>query len=149
MIERGKVYIIPNENEILDGNFYREISSNHLIAFQEFSDKYGLGYQFDIGDSNEAPLMLADAGNLVVKTIDDAGLCAIYLPRVVTDNQNMWLYNQMLEIRNYTTIGGCSLEDNKKIKIIENINDIFQEANRKNAEYSRNSSSYMYTKKRI
>ncbi len=149
MMERGKVYIIPNENEILDGNFHREISSSHVLAFQEFSDKHGLGYQFGIGDSNEAPLILADAGNLVVKTVDDAGLYAIYLPRVVTDNQNMWLYNQMLEIRNYTTVGGYSLENNKEIKIIENINDIFQEANRKNAEYSRNSSSHMYTKKRI
>ena len=149
MMERGKVYIIPNENEILDGNFYREIPSSHVLAFQEFSDKHGLGYQFGVGDSNEAPLILADAGNLVVKTVDDAGLYAIYLPRIVTDNQNMWLYSQMLEIRNYTTVGGYSLENNGRIKTIDNLNEMLQEANKKNVEYSRNSYSRMYTKKRI
>ena len=55
----------------------------------------------------------------------------------------------MLEIRNYTTVGGYSLENNGRIKTIDNLNEMLQEANKKNVEYSRNSYSRMYTKKRI
>ena len=45
-MNRGSVIIIPNENIIEDNYFEKVIVMNHLEGFQEFSNKYNLGYQF-------------------------------------------------------------------------------------------------------
>lgn len=60
------VYVIPNEDKIRDRDLYMGTATNHLPCFQEFPDKYGLGYRFTNDDSQEAPLSLAKDGHLIV-----------------------------------------------------------------------------------
>lgn len=46
MSKRGKLYIIPDENQIIEEEFSRYVSKEHLEGLIEFSDKYKLGYDF-------------------------------------------------------------------------------------------------------
>ena len=45
---RGKVVIIPDERQILADSFERDVyyGEDHVEVYQEFSDKYRLGYSF-------------------------------------------------------------------------------------------------------
>ena len=40
MIERGKVTIVPDENQILLDEYTKKIKKNHLEAFIDFSNKF-------------------------------------------------------------------------------------------------------------
>lgn len=91
MNDRGSVIIIPNENIIEDNYFEKVIVMNHLEGFQEFSDKYNLGYQFSNGDYQEAPIKIAKDGHLIIKTIKDMGVAIFYIPQVITKRQLEWL----------------------------------------------------------
>ena len=46
MIERGKVTIVPDENQILLDEYTKEIKKNHLEAFIDFSKKFKSEYNF-------------------------------------------------------------------------------------------------------
>lgn len=90
-MNRGSVIIIPNENIIEDNYFEKVIVMNHLEGFQEFSNKYNLGYQFSNDDYQEAPIKIAKDGHLIIKTIKDMGVAIFYIPQVITKRQLEWL----------------------------------------------------------
>ena len=85
MIERGKVTIVPDENQILLDEYTKEIKKNHLEAFIDFSNKFKLGYNFTSDDYQYAPEQLARDGHLILKTIDDQKTAIFYIPEVVTN----------------------------------------------------------------
>ena len=91
MLERGFVYVIPDESKILGGAFIKSIEMDHLPAIQEFCDKNKLGYHFTVEQYDKAPCILAIDGNLVIKTENYASFVAFYIPEHVTDNQLMWM----------------------------------------------------------
>lgn len=57
MNRRGKVWIIPDEGQIIQPLFERDVAlgENHTKKIQEFSDMYKLGFQFKPDDYQEAP----------------------------------------------------------------------------------------------
>lgn len=91
MNDRGSVIIIPNENIIEDNYFEKVIVMNHLEGFQEFSNKYNLGYSFSLDEYQEAPIQIAKDGHLIIKTIKDMGVAIFYIPQVITKRQLEWL----------------------------------------------------------
>lgn len=124
---KGSVYIIPNENKILEDEFYQEVIKDHIEAFNAFSDKYKLDYNFTSEDSTTAPYVVAKDGHLVVKIEEDSGLVVCYIPKVVTDRQANWIHANSERIAKYTLVGGFGLKaevngkDAVKIKGIDNI----------------------------
>lgn len=85
MIERGKVTIVPDENQILLDEYTKEINKSHLEAFIDFSNKFKLGYNFTSDDYQYAPEQLARDGHLILKTIDDQKTAIFYISEVVTN----------------------------------------------------------------
>lgn len=45
-MNRGNVYIVPREDVILDEMYHETINNDHLSAMKNFSNKYGLCYDF-------------------------------------------------------------------------------------------------------
>ena len=124
-MKRGKVYIIPNEDQIIEDCFYREIGSSHLRAIQEFSDKYRLGYQFHEEDYQNAPCQVAMDGSLAVA----------YIPEEITDRQSLWLYDHQRELSKYGMIVGYELfkeESNYKLFHLHGLDEIMKSTNKKN-----------------
>lgn len=127
MLKKGSVYIIPDENKILEEEFYHEVIKDHLEAFVKFSKKYKLGYEFSEEDSQLAPFIIASEGHLVIKTEDDSGLIVCYIPIVVTDRQNNWIHSNSNKFEKYTFIGGFGLnsdanhDESLRIKGLDNI----------------------------
>lgn len=134
MTDRGRVIIIPNENKILQSIYEKDIMQNHLEAFRDFSEKFKLGYHFKDEDYQEAPLQIAKEGHLSIKTIDDAGLFIIYIPRVVTDRQIEWFYKNMDNYNQYQTIGGFAIETEEP-QLVEGKEAIKKIMNKRNMLY--------------
>lgn len=137
------VYVIPSEDKISDSEFYMETATNHLLCFQAFSDKYELGYHFSDGDYQEAPLNLAKDGHLVVKIEQASKLFIYYYPKVITDRQNNWIHDNMMLMMNYQAIGCYAMKESndiEDIKIIEGMNAIIHEADRRNMVYEKQTS---------
>ncbi|HBA37721.1 MAG TPA: hypothetical protein DCY94_03275 [Firmicutes bacterium] len=124
---KGSVYIIPDENKILEDEFYQEVKKDHIEAFIAFSDKYKLDYNFTSEDSTTAPYVVAKDGHLVVKIEEDSGLVVCYIPKVVTDRQANWIHANSEKITKYTLVGGFGLKeaangnDAVRIKGLDNI----------------------------
>lgn len=132
---RGKLYIIPDENQILQEVFYRDVQKDHLKAIQEFSDQFKLGYHFQADEYQEAPCMVALDGHLLVKTEENASLAVCYLPERVTDRQNIWLYEHRLEFSQYRMVGGYKLSSGtgkSNIETVHGIDELLVEANKRN-----------------
>lgn len=139
-MKRGCVYIIPDENQILDDCFYREIEKSHLSAIKEFSYYYNLEYEFGKDEYHEAPCMLALDGHLVVKIENTCSNVILYIPEVVTDRQNIWLHNQRENFLNYSTIAGFKLNKEDGIynaKEMLGLDNIIREADRRNIIYGK------------
>ena len=137
-MKRGKVYIIPNEDQIIEDCFYREIGSSHLRAIQEFSDKYRLGYQFHEEDYQNAPCQVAMDGHLIIKTEEDASLAVAYIPEEITDRQSLWLYDHQRQLSKYGMIVGYELskeESNYKLFHLHGLDEIMKSTNKKNFIY--------------
>lgn len=133
------VYVIPSD-KISDSEFYMETEMNHLPCFQAFSDKYELGYHFNDGDYQEAPLNLAKDGHLVVKIEQTSKLFICYYPKVITDRQDNWIHDNMALMMNYPTIGCYAIKESdniEDIKIVEGMNAIIHEADRRNLAYEK------------
>ncbi len=146
-MEYGKLYVIPDENQILEEEFYKDIRTNHLDGFQEFSDQYQLGYQFKKEEYQDAPCYLALDGHLILKTVDDSGLVIIYIPEVVTDRQYMWFYNHQNLLAKYSMIGAYAVHLNENgydTDEIEGMDRIMQIFNRKNMLYQEKKSIDIY-----
>lgn len=111
-MNRGSVIIIPSEDKIEDNYFQADIDMNHLDGFQEFSNKYNLGYSFSLDDYQEAPIQIAKDGHFIIKTIKDLDVALFYIPQVVTKRQVDWLNENIEQFRFFQKIGGFSIENN-------------------------------------
>lgn len=133
MNNRGKLWIIPNEDEILQESFERNVESgkSHTYRMQEFSDIYQLGFKFSEDDYQEAPCEIAALGHLVVKSEDEVSLVICYLPERITDRQCNWLYDNQNMLSKYMQVNGYSLNDNEWNKI-HGIDQIMMDAAKKN-----------------
>ena len=134
-MERGKVIIIPNENKILADYYEKNISMNHLEAYQEFSDKYKLGYHFRVEDYQNAPIVIAKEGHMSFKTTEESNLLIIYLPQTITSRQIEWFYKNK-EKYSSQTIGAFSIEKDS-IKTLKNMLEIEKVINKKYMLYER------------
>lgn len=140
MGKKGSVYIIPNENKILEDEFYHEVIKDHIEAFLAFSDKYKQDYNFTSEDSTIAPYVVAKDGHLVVKIEEDSGLVVCYIPKVVTDRQVNWIHANSEKITKYTLVGGFGLkeDDNGKDAVrIKGIDNIIRTCDIRNMYYEK------------
>lgn len=124
MKNRGKLYIIPDENQIMEEEFMREVRKDHLDGMREFSDKYQLGYNFVDAAYQEAPCILASLGHMVVKTDDEANLVVCYIPLIVTDRQNMWIHNHEDLLQQNQFIGAFLIKEKANHKELETVNGL-------------------------
>ena len=89
---RGKVIIIPNEEQILQETFIRDVKlgESHTKYLQEFSDIYSLGYSFKLDDYQTAPCQIAEEGHSILKSEDSVSLMVLYIPLIVSNRQYNW-----------------------------------------------------------
>lgn len=136
MNHRGKLIVIPNEDEILQEIFERNVrqGESHTRYLQEFSDTYMLGLHFEEDDYQKAPCDIAELGHMVIKVEDDASLVIFYLPERITDRQYLYIYSHQTELEKYTEVSGFSLrkEENSAWENIHKVSGIIEEATRKN-----------------
>ena len=114
MLNRGKLWIVPNEEEIIQPLFFEDLygDEGHLKGIQDFSNQYGLGFNFTPIQSQQAPIVIAEAGHLVIKSDEDNKLLFFYIPKKVTDRQLEYFSNNELEYSNtYKMIGSFNLLD--------------------------------------
>lgn len=140
MGKRGSIYIIPDENKILEDVFYYEIEKDHLEGFIEFSDKYKLNYNFTIDDSVTAPYIVAQDGHLVIKIEESSGLVCCYIPKIVTDRQDNWIHKNSYKFEKYKIIGGFGLRDEsskEKPIEIEGLDKIIRTCDKRNMLYEK------------
>lgn len=113
----------------------------HLKYIKEFVDIYNLSYSFSDNDSNMAPLMLAGAGHLVVKTSwDFMNMVIFYVPKYITYNQKMWLDINLNNFKNYDYVGfnNYSVVNGKiKEELVEDINKEIIEIKKRHIDYYR------------
>ena len=136
MNNRGKVWIIPDEGQIIQPLFERDVAlgENHTKKIQEFSDMYQLGFQFKSDDYQEAPCKIAELGHMVVKSEDSSGLVIFYLPERITDRQLEWVYQNEMILSKYSVIGAYNLQkisDEVKWENFYGMDKIKKEINRK------------------
>lgn len=136
MTERGKVTIIPDENQILADEYTKNINKNHLEAFIDFSNKFNLGYSFTYNDYQYAPEQLARDGHLILKTIDGQKTAIFYIPKVVTDRQVEWFEYNKFDFLHADLIGAFSINgDEEESEQIYGLAEINKEIKRKNILY--------------
>ncbi len=138
MYEHGKVIIIPDENKILQEKYEKPIIKSHLEAFQDFSDKFKLSYNFSLDDYQYAPLELANQGHLILKLLDNNDTSIFYIPRRVTERQLSWIEYNKMDFVNKNLVGAYSLtyEDDEPDQI-NGISDIVNEMRRKYKKYEK------------
>lgn len=136
MNNRGKLIVVPNEEQILQESFEWEVKQgeSHTSDLQKFSDIYGLGYQFKEDDYQRAPCDIAGSGHMVIKTGEAASLIIFYLPERITDRQYNYIYNHQNEFSGYIQVNGYSLRVEETIiwDKIHGIHEIMREAMKKN-----------------
>jgi len=139
MFNRGKLFIIPNEDEILQEVFERKVEEgkSHTTRIQEFSDIYKLGFDFTEEDYQTAPCNIAALGHLVIKTEDEVSLVVCYVPERITDKQYNWLYQNKEMLNSYIQVSANSLEmlteDGACWKKLHGVEEIIREAWKKNS----------------
>ena len=134
MLNRGKLWIVPNEEEIIQPLFFEDVygEESHLKAIQDFSDKYNLGFSFTPNDSQQAPIDIAERGHLIIKSDEDNKLLFFYIPKKITDRQLEYFSNNEIDFSNkYSKIGCFSLED-EGIEVKNGILEIKKDIIRKN-----------------
>lgn len=143
MNNRGKLIIVPNEDEILLDKFekYVEIGKSHTYRIQEFSDMFMLGFNFIEEDYQTAPCEIAAKGHLVIKIAEEESITILYLPEVITDRQYEWLYNNIEELTKYIMVNSFSLTySDENIPVWERIrglNEIIAKSREKNLLYKK------------
>lgn len=140
MVKRGKLYIIPDENQILESEFYREVSKDHVDGMIEFIKNHNLNINLPVDDAQTASCMLANAGHLVVKTEDTAGLAIVYIPKMVTDRQNMWIHSHESELFANNYIGAFAIDkenDYQSLKKESGLHNIIRLCDRRNLFYEK------------
>ena len=102
-LEEGRVIIVPDEEQIKDDLFEEIIvgNENHVDRYQDFSDKYHLGYNFSENDSYIAPLTMASLGHFCYNTAESISNILMYIPEVVTKRQYDYFVNNREMILKY------------------------------------------------
>ena len=102
-LEEGRVIIVPDEEQIKDDLFDEIIvgSENHVDRYQDFSNKYHLGYDFSENDSYIAPLTMASLGHFCYNTAESIDTILMYIPEVVTKRQYDYFVNNRKMILKY------------------------------------------------
>ena len=134
MLNRGKLWIVPNEEEIIQPLFFEDLygEEGHLKGIQDFSDKFDLGFNFTLNDTQQAPIDIAERGHLVIKSDEDNKLLFFYIPKKVSDRQLEYFNDNEINYSNtYKVIGSFSLED-EGIEVIRGLMGIRKELTRKN-----------------
>ena len=133
-----KIVIVPND--VVDVNIYDKPILEHSIDnYIEFSDLYGLNYNFSRKDFKRAPDVIAKDGHLVVKFDDDNNMCIIYLPVFVSNNQYKWLNDNTEILKKYNTVGVFNyIEDSDMPDSLMSVLELLNQANIKNDKYNEN-----------
>ena len=102
-LEEGRVIIVPDEEQIKDDLFEGIIvgNKNHVDRYQDFSNKYNLGYDFSENDSYIAPLTMASLGHFCYNTAESISNILMYIPEVVTKRQYDYFVNNRDMILKY------------------------------------------------
>ena len=100
----GRVIIVPDEEQIEDDLFEGIIvdSENHVDRYQDFSNKYHLGYKFSKDDFLVAPLTMASLGHFCYNTVEGFGNIIIDIPKIVTKRQYDYFINNKEMILKYS-----------------------------------------------
>ncbi len=138
----GRVIIIPDEEQIKDDLFEGIIvgNENHVDRYQDFSDKYHLGYNFSENDSYIAPLTMASLGHFCYNTAESISNILMYIPEVVTKRQYDYFVNQREMILKYVDKKVTAVKKRDGNLIIEALDDfdlIEKEVNKRYEEYKK------------
>lgn len=137
MNDRSKLLIIPDE-QILQEVFEIDLKKgiNHTSEVQKFLDKYQLFLKFNEDNYQKVSYDIAKLGHMVIKIEEDISLVACYLPKIITDRQYNWFYQNSMILNNYRQISCFSLEmviDNSTCwKEIYKFQEIMNEIDKKN-----------------
>lgn len=135
-MEHGQLYVIAKEGDV----FHKKIFEGHLGGIQEYSDINGLGYKFSLDDYQDAPCILATLGNIVIKSVDSSGIIIFYLPEYVSDEQNMWIFQNRQLFDAYSMVG-CfqvkGVEDNYTTENVNGLDNVIKRINRNNILYNK------------
>lgn len=134
---KNSLYIISNDK--LNDTFYKEVM-NHLDGMKEFMTKHGIKYDLSEDDYQETPVALARDGHLVVKFEETSNIVVFYIPRVVNDEQNKWLYYNMNKFANRNIIGGFVIshdETEDKLDEVTGLDKIIRIMNKRNMLYEK------------
>ena len=137
---KGKVVIIPDEDQILQDEFVEEIleGDNHVSAYQKFSIDNNLGLIFGEDEGHMAALETADLGHFNYKTFEDLGIITFYIPKKVTNRQLDYFTTHKSDYEDYGTIGGYTIrkmDDNIFTDEIYGVDEIEQEMIKRNKAY--------------
>lgn len=138
MNERGTLWIVPDESQILSSLFEKRIGNgmSHTLGMKEFVNTYKIDLDIKENDYHNAPCMIAEKGHLVVKSVDDFLQLIFYIPEVITDRQLEFIYNNQMEFSKFQMVGGYSMKylngDGVVWKTLHGINEIMVEINKKN-----------------
>lgn len=143
MNERGTLWIVPDENKIMQPLFKEQVDDgiSHTTHMIEFIRKYGLDLDVKETDYHEGPCMIAEDGHLVIKSTDDVSQLIFYIPDVITNRQIEFVCENQFMFSNYQLIGGYTLRylDGEIVwKTLHGMNEIMLEINKKNMAYSEN-----------
>ena len=140
--EVGRVIIVPDEEQMEDNVFEKIIvgNENHVDRYQDFSDKYHLGYEFSDNDSYIAPLTMASIGHFCYNTAESISNILMYIPEVVTERQYNYFVNNREMILNYVDKKATAVKDRDGNLVIETLDDfdlIEKEVNKRYGKYKR------------
>lgn len=131
----GKVVIIPDEEQIEDEVFERDVIDDevHALKYQEFSDYYNLGYEFDENYSYVAPVTITSLGHFCYNVSYNISSILFYIPEVITKRQYNYFIKNKEEFMKYTIF--CETLPVKEEKLyeeeIDNIDDLEREINKR------------------
>lgn len=144
MNDRGTLWIIPDEKQIIQPLFEKKIGEgiSHTSKMKEFVDTYHIDLNFRDNDYHETLCMIAGSGHLVIKSDDDVSQLIFYIPELVTDRQIEFLIENQMEFSKYQVVGGYSMiylgEDGVAWKTLHGISEILTEMNKKNRVENKN-----------
>ena len=145
MNERGTLWIIPDENQIMQPIYMKKVGEgiSHTKEMLNFVKTFQVPVYFQESDYHEAPCMMAEIGHLIIKSADEVSKLIFYLPKEITTRQIEYLMTHQMEFMNYQKIGGYSMriiEDGEIVwKNLHGIEEVMREVKIKNSIYERKS----------